>query len=516
MANSWHIEWLKEGVQRWNRRRKRVPFEPDLSGANFFELLPQDFRDDPKTSRYFEKIDLSDANLEGSDLSRLNFYKAKFDRANLLNADLTRSNFSQSTFRKTDLSDVSFEYSILDDTEFDETILDGVSFENVEVGKILAISTSLSDVQREQLAAQSIREYASKAEFKSEMRLQRVAMADTLSVPKSKPEPLPSKNAYEVFFGTTRDPLYERGAVAGYGTKQWDSINYGIARVVVPDGNRVGGIGKRLWKRLFNKQESKLRLSELMTLNPELFFDVLGEVNRRGGLLQRPTIFVHGYNTSFEGAVLRAAQFGHDLGIAQGIGLFSWPSAGSELGYSSDEATSERNKYALSDFLENFLQAFSGQGISVVAHSMGCRCLLGALEVLTAKNPDAAGAIHQVILAAADVDAAIMPHQGKFAVSNADRATSYVGDKDFALKASRWLHRFDRVGLVPPAFSMPGLDTVLVNDADLGSFAHGYIGQSRAVLAEVHALLTKNEPPESRFSMREHVIGGVRLWKLAD
>ena len=220
MANSWHIEWLKEGVQRWNRRRKRVPFEPDLSGANFFELLPQDFRDDPKTSRYFEKIDLSDANLEGSDLSRLNFYKAKFDRANLLNADLTRSNFSQSTFRKTDLSDVSFEYSILDDTEFDETILDGVSFENVEVGKILAISTSLSDVQREQLAAQSIREYASKAEFKSEMRLQRVAMADTLSVPKSKPEPLPSKNAYEVFFGTTRDGQPGPSQTVSVSTKQ--------------------------------------------------------------------------------------------------------------------------------------------------------------------------------------------------------------------------------------------------------------------------------------------------------
>jgi len=519
MANKWHVDWLKEGVQRWNKRRKRVPFEPDLSGLNFFELLPPDFRDDPKTSRYFERIDLSCANLNGSDLSRLNFFKAKFDDADLSQADLTRSNFEQATFRKADLSGVSFENSILNNTEFEETKLKGASFERVEAGKIVAIATTLSADQRRQLDPQYLQEYSSRSEYRNEKRLLRMRIGVSEDEPaqeKSKPVEHPKKNSYEVFFGTTRNPIFERGAVTGYGSKQWQSVNFGIAKVVVPDGNRLGGIGKKLWKRLFNKQESRLRLSEIMTLNSELFFEVLSRVESSGGAHQRPTIFVHGYNTSFEQAVLQAAQFGHDLGIAQGIGLFSWPSKGTELGYPSDEASAERNKYSLADFLEQFVDAFPKQGISVVAHSMGCRCLLGALEVLAAKNANAAKSIHQVILAAADVDAAIMPHQGKFAVSSADRTTSYVGDRDRALLFSKWLHRFDRVGLVPPAFSMPGLDTVLVNDSDLGSFSHGYIGKSRAVLADVHALLTKNEPPEVRFSIKEYVIGGVRVWKLAD
>ncbi|WP_435659967.1 alpha/beta hydrolase [Leisingera caerulea] len=516
MANNWHIKWLKEGVQRWNKRRKRIPFKPDLSGLNFFDVLPPDFRDDPKTSRYFEKIDLRDANLVGADLSRLNFFKAKFDNAHLSQADLTRSNFEKATFKKADLSGVSFEHSILNETEFDGTSLDGASFEGVQAGKVLAIATSLTAVQRIQLGPKNLREYTSRKEYQTERRMLRSRVTDQVGIATASQDDRPKKNAYEVFFGTTRNPVIQRGAVTGYGTEQWPSINYGIAKVVVPEGNRLGGIGKTLWRRLFNKQKSDLRLSEIMTLNPELFFSVLREVSSSGGQKQRPTVFVHGYNTSFEGAVLRAAQFGHDLGIAQGIGLFSWPSKGTEIGYSADEASAERNRYVLSEFLEQFVQAFPEQGISVVAHSMGCRCLLGALEVLAARNPPAAKSVHQVILAAADVDAAMMPHQGKFAVSNADRATSYVGDRDRALKLSKWLHGYDRVGLVPPAFSMPGLDTVLVNDTELGSLAHGYIGRSRAVLADVHALLTRNDPPETRFSIRAHLVGGIQVWKLAD
>lgn len=103
MANAWHVQWLKEGVNKWNKRRKRIEFEPDLSELNFFDILPDDFRDAPKTSRYFEKIDLSDSNLAGADLSRLNFQRAKFDGASLAGADLTRSNFELATFVGSDL-----------------------------------------------------------------------------------------------------------------------------------------------------------------------------------------------------------------------------------------------------------------------------------------------------------------------------------------------------------------------------------------------------------------------------
>lgn len=516
MANPWHVNWLKEGVRHWNKRRKRISFRPELSGLNFFEILPPDFRDDPKTSRYFERIDLSDANLRGSDLSRLDFYKAKFDRANLEAANLTKSNFAQATFLASNLKDVSFEGSILTETKFEDVELQSASFEGVEATKVVFISAELSSSQRNQIGSDRVREYLSRIEFLSATRVAKSPGSGNVGGDFAQPSDRPKKNVYEVFFGTSRNPIFERGAVTGYGSEQWQNVNYGIAEVIVPDGKRLGSIGKSLLKRLFNKQPSDLRLKGLMTLNEDLFFSVLKDICLAGGPFQRPTIFVHGFNTSFEGAVLRAAQFGHDLGLVQGIGLFSWPSKGTEIGYPSDEGSAERNKYALSEFLEKFIAAFPDHGISVVAHSMGCRCLLGAIEVLASTKKEAAQSIHQIIFAAADVDAAIMPHQGKHAISNADRTTSYVGDRDQALMLSRLYHDFDRVGLVPPAFTMPGMDTVLVNDSELGWLAHGYIGSSRAVLADVHALLTKNEPPEVRFSMRRHSIAGAELWKLAD
>ncbi|KPA20826.1 Secreted effector protein PipB [Shimia sp. SK013] len=522
MANSWHVDWLKEGVANWNKRRKRVSFEPDLAGLNFFEVLPPDFRDEPKTSRYFEKIDLSGANLRGADLSRLNFSRAKFDHAQLSEADLTRSNFEQAKFVGADLSGVSFEGSYLTSVEFELSNLTETSFAGADCDQITVIGIQLTSTQRNQIGPQAVREYSSRALYRKAMYLEpstrysrTAAVADEAVVADEKDERT-KKNAYEVFFGTTRNPIFRQGKIDDFGTEQGSSTRYGIAKVIVPEGHRLGGIGRRLWRSLLNKKSTSLRLEDLMALNSDLFFLTLSEVSRAGGRNQRPTIFVHGFNTSFEAAVLRAAQFGHDLGVAQGIGLFSWPSMGKKRGYASDEAAAERNKYALSEFIEGFVDAFPENGVNLVAHSMGCRCLLGAIENLESRNPKAAKSIHQVILAAADVDVGIMPRQGTFAVSSADRATSYVGDKDIALRLSGLLHGFDRVGLVPPAFTMPGLDTVLVNDTDLGPLAHGYIAQSRAVLADIHALLSSNDPPEIRFSLGEHVIGGTRIWKIAD
>ena len=138
---------------------------------------------------------------------------------------------------------------------------------------------------------------------------------------------------------------------------------------------------------------------------------------------------------------------------------------------------------------------------------MGCRCLLGALEVLSNGKESVLRSVNQVILAAADVDAAIMPKLGEAATRYATRTTSYVSGDDKALKLSGWLHDFSRVGFVPPTFVMGGMDTILVNDDDLGTLSHGYVGSSRVVLGDMFDLLSKNEEPANRFSLSAHAQG---------
>ncbi len=132
---------------------------------------------------------------------------------------------------------------------------------------------------------------------------------------------------------------------------------------------------------------------------------------------------------------------------------------------------------------------------------MGCRCLVGALEVLALTKKDTLKHINQVIFAAADVDNKIMPHQCKPTVGSCGRVTSYVSDMDKALKFSGWLHSFPRVGIAPPIFVLEGVDTIVVNDMNLGDFKHGYLSSSRTILSDIFSLLKHGLSPSERHSL---------------
>lgn len=516
MADEWHIEWLREGVVRWNRRRKKVKFSPDLTGVRFFDLLPPDFRDDPKTSRYFERIDLSNANLSDADLSDLNFTKARFDGANLANADMSLSNFSGASFVESNLLDVDARNSIFSNALFESPVLSGANFEAAEAIGTTFIETQISRNQEEFIGTHSTKIYTSRASYRDAM-VAREAFGQARTSEKSEQaDERTKKNKYDVFFGTDRQPVIERGALVDFDGSRAGQLSYGICEVIVPEGHRIGSLGSPLWKRLLNRKDDRLKIESLIALNRELFFQHYHQSLESMKVPGVPTLFVHGYNTSFKNAVLRAAQIGFDLGLGQGIGLYSWPSKGRKRGYAADEATIEASKYHLADFIEGFASNNPKDGINIIAHSMGCRCLLGAFEVLSGQRPTVLKMINQVILAAADVDAAAMVHLGKHAINNCVRTTSYVSDKDKALMVSEWLHDYPRVGVMPPTFVLDGMDTIIVNNLALGDFSHGYVGTSRTILNDIFALLQSNAPPISRFSIARHEVADATCWRLKE
>lgn len=517
MADSWHVKWLSEGVSRWNRRRKKVKFAPDLSGVRFFDLLPPDFRDDPKTSRYFEGIDLSEANLSEADLSGMNFARGKFVDANLSGSDLSLSNFSGAKFRRANLEGVKAENALFHKAVFEETALSNADFQGSEFLGAVFIASDLDGWLNTELGKEAVDVFTSRANYK-------VSLAD--GTPKlqeghqkkeiEKADERTKKNRYDVFYGTNRRPIFERGALVNFDGSKNSDLSYGVCEVIVPEGHKIGSIGSPIWKRLFNKSDDRLRVDHNIALNQELFFEHLRAAAARMAVREKPTIFIHGYNNSFDDAVLRAAQIGYDLGLGQGIGLFSWPSKGSFWKYSADEASVDASKYHLADFLEQFIDNIEEGSVNVIAHSMGCRCVLGAFEVLANGRKRILRSINQVILAAADVDAAIMPKLGIHATKYSTRTTSYVSDKDKALTISGWLHSFPRVGITPPTYIMHGMDTVVVNDMDLGGFSHGYVGTSRATLNDIFSLLKKNAPPEDRYSLELAVEEGHQFWRIRE
>ena len=100
MANSEHVEWLREGVKAWNLRRRREPFEPDLTAADLIEadLSGADLRGADLTA-----ADLSGADLRGADLVGANLREADLVGADLVGADLIEADLSGADLRGANL-----------------------------------------------------------------------------------------------------------------------------------------------------------------------------------------------------------------------------------------------------------------------------------------------------------------------------------------------------------------------------------------------------------------------------
>ena len=331
------------------------------------------------------------------------------------------------------------------------------------------------------------------------------------------PVPEPDKAEYLVWYGTNRRPNDPRDPGKGYSAARDDPgvVHYGSSRVFIPKSHKIGSIGSPWWKRLLTLTDDRLRLLGVSELERDAYWGgIAAHLAAVSAEERNALIFVHGYNVSFEDAALRAAQIGFDLSIKGAMAFFSWPSEGVPAGYPADEATIEASEGAIADFMTDFAERSGAASVNIIAHSMGNRGVLRAVNRIAAAAQRRSGRpFGQIILAAADVDADVFRQLSKAYAEVASRTTLYVSKRDLAVEASRWLHAFPRAGLMPPTLVVPGIDTVNVTDVDLTMLGHGYVAEARAVLTDMHALITRGAPPDQRFGLRPTTNEqGERFW----
>jgi esterase/lipase superfamily enzyme len=250
--------------------------------------------------------------------------------------------------------------------------------------------------------------------------------------------------------------------------------------------------------------DDRLKLRDIATLDGSVFWTRLSaSITELKPGDRSAIIFVHGYNVSFRGAALQAAQIGYDLTFRGPMAFFSWPSKAKITGYMADEATIEPSQPFLVNFIVDFVARSGATSIHILAHSMGNRLVLAALKDIADRLDHRRKHFGQIMLAAADVDADRFRQLANVYVKLGRRTTLYVSQKDIAVGAARWLHEFPRVGLLPPVFVEPGLDTVNVTNVDLTMLGHGYVSEARDVLNDMHALITHGAPPSARFGLEE-------------
>jgi len=228
-------------------------------------------------------------------------------------------------------------------------------------------------------------------------------------------------------------------------------------------------------------------------------------------------VFLHGFNVKFREAALRAAQLGVDLGISGLMAFFSWPSVGSKRHYAADAAAIESSELVIEEFLVSVARRSGARRVHVIAHSMGNRALLRAVNRIAQNAGAAAGKpFTQIVVAAADVDRGTFVGLSAAFGAVAERTTLYVSPSDRALGLSSFLHQYPRAGFTPPVVVVPGVDTVDVQHLDLSVFGHGYLAEAKELLFDLHTLFRHGTSPSRRFGMRPRTTAdGSAYWEFA-
>jgi esterase/lipase superfamily enzyme len=92
--------------------------------------------------------------------------------------------------------------------------------------------------------------------------------------------------------------------------------------------------------------------------------------------------------------------------VENGLALFSWPSLGTPLRYAEDETNVRWSVPEIEAFVRRLVERSPTGQVDLVAHSLGARGLLDALENLACELRPRVP-IRQLVLVAPDRDAAV-------------------------------------------------------------------------------------------------------------
>lgn len=285
------------------------------------------------------------------------------------------------------------------------------------------------------------------------------------------PETENAVDCVRVFYGTNRDVQFDgtgpgpEDEIDTTGVLAGDSqqLHVGRADVWLPKLVEEGGTRER-GETPFLKGEAPQEQDELVKY---VFLTRITKTGRERFLMEldealidqgsySALLFVHGFNTPFEDALIRSAQLSIDLSRRDlfDVGvplLFSWPSAGqvSLDDYKGDQDRSIAAAPYLEEFLDLVIDNADIDRINIVAHSMGNRILTKALEDYAADYLERHGEgdiEFRIILVAADVDREIFNSITGVLDNLKANVTIYTSDADRALHVSEIVNQNLRLG----------------------------------------------------------------------
>jgi len=228
-------------------------------------------------------------------------------------------------------------------------------------------------------------------------------------------------------------------------------------------------------------------------------------------------VFIHGHAVTFAQAALQTAQLAVDLDMRNGATFFSWPNGHSVASYQVSQNGVDPSALALDRFLTAVIAEADGRRVHVIAHSMGARVLLRALERLSARGAFSEGPLlGEVIWASPDVDAEYFGQALRELPVMASGMTAYMSRHDRALQLSSLLGgQFQRAGQSIPLPSIAQV-VVAVDTSDVSSgIGHGDF--AAGALNDLKAIVWLSLPPQGRCILAvEQIDQDAQFWRAVD
>ena len=299
---------------------------------------------------------------------------------------------------------------------------------------------------------------------------------------------IPNKDPYKYFTGKLNS--------------SFEDFSFGTVTVSIPTDRKPGELNLPPWWKVLGRDNRAeyFQLRSIQALTREALVRNLADpgANPDSSLL----IFVHGFNVSFSEAALRTAQLAHDLSFRGKVLLYSWPSGGNIKDYWTDEDSARISAPRFEKLLVD-LSKTGVQRIYIVAHSMGTRIVIPSVNRLGSSGGNV-GKVSALLLAAADFNQVefkdIASSFAQMRESGAN-VTIYAASNDFALKVSKFIHAYRRLGESDPAMDIyTGLDSV---DASTvapmrRAYGHSYVSDSAQVLGDMQEVILNKLKPADR------------------
>ena len=182
--------------------------------------------------------------------------------------------------------------------------------------------------------------------------------------------------------------------------------------------------------------------------------------------------------------------------------LFSWPSDGTLVSYTRDEADIEWSQHYLEQVIERLSRIYGPERLNIVAHSLGARGVFRVMQLISRK--DNRKHVNELVFMAPDIDAEVFRLAFPDLKKIAHRITLYSSENDQPLRLSNEVHGNPRLGEAGENLVViKGMDTIDVSiSGGREVTGHLYHLYDDAVRADLALLLSNGKTTSMRPNMK--------------